>query len=111
MKRKIRVCILASNPFIEAYIKSKFSHDHLVTFSENPSHEIDAFVFEQDILTPTEQKILQAIAELGTIEAVSGSLNYHRATVKRYLCRVYKKLKVKSSAQATYLAFKLGLIR
>ena len=39
-----------------------------------------------------------------------GALNYHRATVKRYLCRVYKKLKVKSSAQATYLAFKLGLI-
>jgi DNA-binding CsgD family transcriptional regulator len=56
-----------------------------VTFSENPSHEIDAFVFEQDILTPTEQKILQAIAELGTIEAVSGRLNYHRATVRRYL--------------------------
>jgi hypothetical protein len=75
MKRKIKVCILASNPFIEAYIKSKFSHDHLVTFSENPSHEIDAFVFEQDILTPTEQKILQAIAELGTIEAVSERLN------------------------------------
>ena len=111
MKRKIKVCILASNPFIEAYIKSKFSHDHLVTFSENHSYEIDAFVFEQDILTPTEKKILQAIAELGTIEAVSESLNYHRATVRRYLCRVYRKLKVKYSAQATYLAFKLGLIR
>ena len=111
MKRKIKVCILASSPFIEAYIKSKFFDDPLVTFAENPSNEIDAFAFEQDLLTPTEQKILQAIAELGTIEAVSERLNYHRATVKRYLCRIYKKLKVKSSAQATYLAFKLGLIR
>jgi hypothetical protein len=43
MKRKIKVCILASNPFIEAYIKSKFSYDHLVTFSENPSQRNKCF--------------------------------------------------------------------
>lgn len=65
---------------------------------------------EEGLLTPTEQKILRALVELGTLKAVAENLHYHPTTVKRCLRKVCRKLKVKTALQATFLAARLGLI-
>jgi len=48
---------------------------------------------------------------LGSIDAVAEKLLYHRSSVKRKLCRIYGKLRVKSAPQAVAVAMRLGLIK
>ncbi|MFN3422953.1 MAG: helix-turn-helix transcriptional regulator [Armatimonadota bacterium] len=82
-----------------------------ISFCDTSTLNADAFIVEQSLLTPTEQKVLQALAELGSIDDVSKNLRYHSSTVKRKLCRIYKKLKVKSAPQAVAVGMRLGLIK
>lgn len=110
-KRKIKVAVLALTPLNEAFLKSLLSKSPLIVFDEQPSSKTDAFVIEHPLLTKTEQKILQAMVDLGKIEAVAAKLEHHPVTVRRYLCRIYGKLKVKSAPQAVALAIRLRLIR
>jgi DNA-binding CsgD family transcriptional regulator len=77
---------------------------------EPPAPDADLVIVEEGLLTPTEQKILHALVELGTLKAVAEHLHYHPATVKRYLRSICRKLKVKTAPQATALAVRLGLI-
>lgn len=111
MKRQIRIAILTRDPFTKAYIKDKLRDDPIFHFCETYSSDVDASILEQPLLSPAEQEILQALADLGTIEAISKSLQYHPSTVKRKLCGVYKKLKVKNGPQAVAVAMRLGLIK
>jgi len=111
MGRQIKVTILARDEFVKAYIKDRLRDDPNLSFCDTPSPDADVFIVEQPLLTQTEQKILQAIAELGSIEAVAEKLLYHRSTVKRKLCRIYGKLRVKSAPQAVAVAMRLGLIK
>ncbi len=108
-KRKFTVVTLCRDPFAEAFARQNLPED-IFAVKEAPSFDTDIFIVEDPLLTPTEQKILQALAKLGTIKAVAEHLHYCPSTVKRYLCRVYRKLKVKSAPQATALAVRLGLI-
>ena len=111
MKRQIKISIITRDPFVKAYIKDKLRDDPTFRFCETHLHDVDASVLENPLLTPTEQKVLQTLADLGTIEAVAKQLLYHPSTVKRKLCTIYKKLKVKNSPQAVAVAMRLGLIK
>ncbi|MCS7278322.1 MAG: helix-turn-helix transcriptional regulator [Aquificaceae bacterium] len=111
MKRQIKIITLSRDPFTNAYIKERLKDDPTFFFCETPSPDVDAFIVERPLLTPSEQEVLQALANLGTIEDVSKQLNYHPSTVKRKLSRVYEKLKVKSAPQAVAVAMRLGLIK
>ena len=111
MKRQIKVVILMRNLFKEAYIRELLRRDPNISFCDTSSLDADAFVVEDSLLTPTEQKVLQALAELGSIDEVSKHLHYHRSTVKRKLSGIYKKLKVKSAPQAVAIGMKLRLIK
>ena len=111
MKRQIKIAILTRDPFTSAYIKDCLKDDPIFSFCEISSPDIDAFIVQEPLLTETEQKLLQALADFGTIDAVSKQLRYHRSTVKRKLCRIYKKLKVKTAPQAVAVAMRLGLIK
>lgn len=79
------------------------------TLKEPPALDADLFIMEEGLLTPLERKILSTIVELGTIKAVAEHLYYNPTTIKRYLCRIYKKLRVRTAPQATALT-RLGLI-
>ena len=111
MKRQIKVVILMRDPFKEAYIRDLLKREPNISFCDTSSLDADVFIVESSLLNPTEQKVLQALAELGTIDEVSKHLHYHRSTVKRKPSRIYKKLKVKSAPQAIAIGVKLKLIK
>ncbi len=97
------------NPLATSLIKQVLPPEFFIV-KEPPSLDADLFIVEEGLLTPTEQKILHALVELGTLKAVAEHLHYHPATVKRYLRSICRKLKVKTAPQATALAVRLGLI-
>ncbi len=71
----------------------------------------DTAIFQTNLLTPAEKKILQALSQFGSIAKVAEATNYSHGTVKVYLSRIYRKLKVKTAPQAIAVALSLGLIR
>ncbi len=109
MARKIKVAFCFHNPANLAYIQNRLK-DPLIAFTESLP-KADVVIAEADLLTPAERKILRALAEYGTVQEIADALHYHPATIRRYLCRIYKKLGVKSAAQAIAKAFRLGLLR
>jgi len=111
MKRKIKVSILTRDPFTSAYIKDRLRDDPIFTFCEATSPDVNAFIVEQPLLTPTQQKILQALADFGSVKTIAKQLNYHPATVRRHLCRIYERLKVKNAPQAVAVGIRLRLIK
>ena len=109
-KKHITVCVHARDDFTADFIKN-----FLLT---NPHIKIvdslwasDAVISQTDLLTPAEKKILQSLAQHGNISKVAAATNYSPSTVKVYLSRIYRKLKVKTAPQAIAVAFSLGLIR
>lgn len=110
MKRKsITVRIFARDDFESGYIKNLLKTDPKVV-PVDPPHPADVTLVQVDLLTPTEQKILQALAKHGTVSKVAANLSYSPCTVKVYLSRIYSKLKVKTAPQAVAFAMKYGLI-
>lgn len=107
--RQFAVVICCNDSACESLIKRLLPSEFFV-IRQPSSLDADLFIVEEGLLTPKEQKILRALVELGTIKAVSEHLCYHPATVKRCLCNIYKKLRVKTAPQATALATRLGLI-
>ena len=109
-KKHIAVCVYARDDFTADFIRN-----FLMT---NPHIKIvdslwasDAVIIQTDLLTPAEKKILQERAQRGNISKVAAETNYSPGTVKVYLSRIYRKLKVKTAPQAIAVAFALGLIR
>jgi DNA-binding CsgD family transcriptional regulator len=108
-EQQLTVVIFCRNPLATSLIKQVLPPEFFIV-KEPPSLGADLFIVEEGLLTPTEQKILHALVELGTLKAVAEHLHYHPATVKRYLRSICRKLKVKTAPQATALAVRLGLI-
>jgi DNA-binding CsgD family transcriptional regulator len=108
-EQQLTVVVFCRNPLAAALIKQVLPPEFFIV-KEPPSLGADLFIVEEGLLTPTEQKILHALVELGTLKAVAEHLHYHPATVKRYLRSICRKLKVKTAPQATALAVRLGLI-
>jgi len=108
-RRKFVTIVLCLDPVAEALVKQVLPSEFFIV-KEPPSFDADLFIVEEGLLTQTEQKILRALVELGTLKAVAERLHYHPVTVKRYLRSICKKLKVKTAPQATALATRLGLI-
>ena len=110
MQRRIKVAIYAKNPIAAASLQHCLSaHPHIAI--TDTADLADVALVENGLLTPTERKILHALVQHGTAKAVAQALDYHPATVKRTLCRIYKKLKVKSAPQAVAVAFRWRLLR
>ena len=107
--RQLVAVILCRDPVVEALVKQLLPSEFFV-IKEPPALDADLFIVEEGLLTPTEQKILSALVELGTLKAVAEHLYYNPTTIKRYLCSIYRKLRVKTAPQATALAVRLGLI-
>ncbi|MDT7971443.1 MAG: LuxR C-terminal-related transcriptional regulator [Armatimonadota bacterium] len=108
-EQQLTVVIFCRNPLATSLIKQVLPPEFF-SVKEPPAPDADLVIVEEGLLTPTEQKILHALVELGTLKAVAEHLHYNPTTIKRYLCRIYKKLKVKTAPQATALAVRLGLI-
>jgi DNA-binding CsgD family transcriptional regulator len=108
-EQQLTVVVFCRNPLAAALIKQVLPPEFFI-IKEPPSLDADSFIVEEGLLTPLERKILSTLVELGTIKAVAEHLHYNPTTIKRYLCRIYKKLKVKTAPQATALAVRLGLI-
>lgn len=104
---------------VHVYAKDDFFSDFIANFLKTnpnivpvpPSQPADAVIIQSDLLSPAEQKVLQALAKHGTILKVAEVLHYSPDTVKVYLSRIYSKLKVKTAPQAVAIAMKYGLIR
>jgi len=104
---------------VHVYAKDDLISDFLTNFLKTkpniipvpPSQPADAAIIQADLLSPAEQKVLQALAKYGTVLKVAEALHYSRGTVKVYLSRIYSKLKVKTAPQAVAIAMKYGLIR
>ncbi len=107
--RQFAVVICCDDPLCESLIKQCLPSEFFIV-RQPPLLGADLFIVEEGLLTPTEQKVLRALVELGTPKAVSEHLRCHPTTVKRCLCSAYRKLKVKTAPQATALAVRLGLI-
>lgn len=108
-RRQFVAIVLCLDPVAEALIRQVLPSEFFCV-KEKPSFDADLFIVEEGLLTLTEQKILSALVELGTLKAVAEHLHYHPVTVKRCLRSICKKLKVKTAPQATALATRLGLI-
>jgi DNA-binding NarL/FixJ family response regulator len=108
-EQQLTVVIFCRNPLATSLIKQVLPPEFF-SVKEPSAPDADLVIVEKGLLTPTEQKILHALVELGTLKAVAEHLHYNPTTIKRYLCRIYKKLKVKTAPQATALAVRLGLI-
>lgn len=108
-EQPLTVVIFCRNPLAAALIKQVLPPEFFIV-KESPSLDADLFIVEEGLLTPLERRILSALVELGTIKAVAEHLYYNPTTIKRYLCRIYKKLRVKTAPQSTALAVRLGLI-
>ena len=108
-RRQFFTIILCPDPVAEALVRQVLPSEFF-SIKEPPSFDADLFIVEEGLLTPTEQKILRALVELGTLKAVAERLHYHPVTVKRYLRSICRKLKVKTALQATALATRLDLI-
>ncbi len=108
-EQQFTVVIFCRNPLAAAFIKQVLPPEFFIV-KEPPSLDADLFIVEEGLLTPLERKILSALVELGTLKAVAEHLYYNPTTIKRYLCNIYKKLRVKTAPQATALAVRLGLI-
>ena len=108
-EQQLTVVIFCRSPLGAALIKQVLPPEFFIV-KEPPSLDTDSFIVEEGLLTPLERKILSALVELGTIKAVAEHLHYNPTTIKRYLCSIYRKLRVKTAPQATALAVRLGLI-
>ena len=108
-EQQLTVVIFCRSPLGAALIKQVLPPEFFIV-KEPPSLDADSFIVEEGLLTPLERKILSALVELGTIKAVAEHLHYNPTTIKRYLCSIYRKLRVKTASQATALAVRLGLI-
>jgi DNA-binding CsgD family transcriptional regulator len=108
-EQQLTVVIFCRNPLATSLIKQVLPPEFF-SVKEPPAPDADLVIVEEGLLTPTEQKILHALVELGTLKAVAEHLHYHPTTVKRYLRSICRKLEVKTAPQATALAVRLGLI-
>jgi DNA-binding NarL/FixJ family response regulator len=111
MKRKrIAVCVYSNDDFTADFIQNFLTTNPHIKIVDS-LWTADAVVVQTDLLTTAEKKILQALAQHGNIAKVAAATNYSHGTVKVYLSRIYRKLKVKTAPQAIAVAFALGLIR
>lgn len=110
MRKTITVRIYACDNFTLGYLKNLLKTDSNIVLVDTPQ-AADVTVIQENLLSPTEQKILQAITKHGTISKVAATLNYSPSAVKVYLSRIYSKLKVKTAPQAISFAMKYGLIQ
>jgi DNA-binding NarL/FixJ family response regulator len=108
-EQQLTVVIFCRNPLATSLIKQVLPPEFF-SVKEPPAPDADLVIVEEGLLTPTEQKILHALVELGTLKAVAEHLHYHPTTVKRYLRSICRNLEVKTAPQATALAVRLGLI-
>lgn len=107
---RITVAVYARNDVVAGFIKAQLlKADPNIVFFDPPA-QADAVIIDEKLLTPTEKKILKAYAKFGKIEEVATAENYTYATVKRYLSRIYTKLRVKGGAQAVAFALRYQLI-
>jgi Response regulator containing a CheY-like receiver domain and an HTH DNA-binding domain len=109
-KKHITVCVYARDDFTADFIKNFLLTNPHIKIVDN-LWASDAVIIQTDLLTPAEKKILQALAQFGSIPKVAAATNYSPGAVKVYLSRIYRKLKVKTAPQAIAVAFSLGLIR
>ena len=109
-KKHIAVCVYARDDFIADFIKNFLLTNPHIKIVDN-LWASDAVIIQTDLLTPAEKKILQALAQFGSIPKIAAATNYSPGAVKVYLSRIYRKLKVKTAPQAIAVAFSLGLIR
>ncbi len=108
--RRITVAIYARNDVVDGFIKAQLLKANPNFVLVDPPAQADAVIIDAQLLTPTEKKILKAYAKFGKIKEVARAENYSYATVKRYLSRIYTKLKVKSGTQAVAFALRYQLI-
>jgi DNA-binding CsgD family transcriptional regulator len=109
-KKPISVCVYARDDFTTDFIKNFLMTNPHIKIVDN-LWAADAVIAQTELLTPSEKKILQALAQHGNISKVASKNNYSPSTVKVYLSRIYRKLKVKTAPQAIAVALSLGLIR
>jgi len=109
--RKIIVHIYTRKDFTANYLKNFLSTDPNFDPLLKPGDEPpDAVVIEEGLLSEVERKILKALVEHGSIQKAAAALHYSPSTVKTYLSRIYKRLKVKTAYQAIAFAIKYGFI-
>lgn len=111
MRQKIIVYIYTREDFTAHYIKNFLSTDpNFVPLLQPGDEPPDAVIIEEGLLSETERKILKALVKNGSIQKVADALHFSPSTVKTYLSRIYKRLKVKTAYQAIAFAIKYRLI-
>ena len=68
-------------------------------------------VAEANFLTPTEQRVLQALADHGSTKAAARDCGVSPSTVKKHLENLRKKLGVATRVQLVAEGFRLKLLR
>jgi len=109
-KKHIAVCVYARDDFTADFIKNFLMTNPHIKIVEN-LWAADAVIAQTELLTPSEKKILQTLAQHGNISKVASKTNYSTSTVKVYFSRIYRKLKVKTAPQAIAVSLSLGLIQ
>lgn len=108
----LQVILLARDPFVEAYLQHQLSSSFEVSFvyiskqEDNP----DAVIVDNQLLTPSEKRVLQACAKYDRLSEVANHLFLTEATVKKHLSHIYAKLGRHSLHRALLSAVQWGII-
>ncbi|PIU89654.1 MAG: hypothetical protein COZ06_34025 [Armatimonadetes bacterium CG_4_10_14_3_um_filter_66_18] len=68
-------------------------------------------VVASDIVSPTETRVLQALADCGTTEGAAGVCRVAPCTVKKHVENLFGKLGVHTRVQLVAEGFRLGILR
>lgn len=107
--KTVKVLVLAKTEKDAAYIRFLLSQGKGLLPCDNPL-ESDVVIVDPELLTPAEKEVLKALADHGSIEEVAAKTFRSKPTVKKHLCSVRRKLKVKTNIQAVALAIRYRLI-
>lgn len=105
----MKVLVLARSEKDRDYLVRLLKEGKGITFVE-PADSPDALVVDAALLTPTERAILKALIQHGSLAEVAAKTHRALATVKKHLCSIRKKLRVKTTFQAIALVVRARLV-
>ncbi len=108
----LQVILLTRDPLVEAYLRHQLRTlpDLTCTCVSCQEEHPDAVIIDSQLLTPSEQRVLQACAKYDRLSEVAAESCLTEATVKKHLCHIYTKLGRHSLHRALLCAIRWGLI-
>lgn len=108
--RTVEVIILARDEMVGSFLREQIGALRGVKVVRGDIDDAHNLVVDAHLLTPAEQRVLQACQHHDRLTDVAHALCLTRDTVKKHLTHIYLKLKVNSLHRALLRAKELGLL-